>query len=543
MKRTLLMTGAIWAVGMGAWAVPIPEPLDKAVREADIVVVGTLGKVAPTGPTRKGITPAAGAIGVEQVLKGPPDLKRVTVKTTVEQLYGPIRYREGDSGVWILRREGNTYRGGNPTARQPMEKLADVKAAIAATGKAGSTTNPADHAEAINAFCLDLFGKLRETEKDRNIFFSPYSVSSAMAMCRAGAKGNTGTELDRALHFAAKENALHLGFRELSAAVQRTTDVKLRMANGLCLTQHGGMVRETYKNLLVRVYDAEIFSGGLDPVNAWVKRKTEGKIAKILEQLSPDSVCVILNAIYFKGDWLAQFDKQATRDAPFRILERDIVRTGTHSGKDGTKTPLSGPGPTKYVTVPMMHRTGTIQYLKAADFESVELPYKGADFSMIVLLPRKPADLARVEQLLTGKLPDGWLASVLARARSREVDLYLPRFKMETAYDLVSPLQKLGVNEAFLPGKAHFSVLVGGAKGTIWIAQVVHKAFVDVNEEGTEAAAATGVEMATESVKPSPIVFRADHPFLFLIRHNASGTILFMGRVANPKKGGQVRQD
>lgn len=341
-----------------------------------------------------------------------------------------------------------------------------------------------------------------------NLFFSPLSVSSALGMTYVGARGTTAKEMKDALHFHPPQAELPAAFRGLNrelAANAARTGQKLNIANALVLT--GGDVSKEYKKILKDYFDSEIFGGGLNEINGWVKKKTEGKIDKILEELSPNSVCVILNAIYFKGIWESQFDKSRTKDAPF------------HVSSD------------KQVTVPLMYQKSRFKYLEGKDFTALSIPYKGNDLSMVILLPDAKGGLAALEKLLNAESLQKWLTE-LDNQRIQKVDLYLPKFKLETGYNLVPPFKQMGMKDAFT-GRADFTGM-GWKKGDLWIAQIKHKAFVDVNEEGTEAAAATAVEMATKSVEFSR-EFRADHPFVFVIKDNRTGAILFMGRLVEPK--------
>lgn len=357
-----------------------------------------------------------------------------------------------------------------------------------------------------NTFSTELYRKLGAAEG--NLFFSPYSISSALGMTYAGARGNTAKEMKKALHFQLGQAGLNSAFRGLNGELTGTalrSGQKLNIANALVLT--GGNVSGEFKTVLKDYYDAEFFSGGLDVINGWVKKRTEGKIDRILEKLSANSVCVLLNAIYFKGAWEVQFEKKNTRDAPFKLS----------AGRQ--------------VKVPLMYRKIDLKILDESDLQAVSLPYKGRSLSMVVLLPKAVDGLPALEkQLAAGELA-GWLAK-LDRQPERKVSLYLPKFKLETGYDLGSPLQDMGMKDAFSPA-ADFTGM-GWAKGLLWIGQVKHKAFVEVNEEGTEAAAATAVEMVTKAVAVREPVFRADHPFFFMIRDNKTGTILFMGRLADP---------
>jgi len=356
------------------------------------------------------------------------------------------------------------------------------------------------------AFAVDFYHELRASEG--NIFFSPLSVSSALAMTYAGARENTAKEMKKALHFTLGPAQLHSTFKSLCRELKtnaREGGHKLNIANGLCLT--GGDVSGNFKTLLTDNYDAEVFSGGLERINAWVKEKTEGKIQKILEGLSDDSVCVILNAIYFKGDWESRFDKQRTFEAPFKVSRL------------------------KEVTVPMMYQQGDFRVVEREDFQAVAIPYVRKSLSMIVLLPRQVEGLGTLERQLTAKGLQRWL-SQLDGSRARGYELFLPRLRMATEYDLAPACEALGMKDAFVREKADFRGM-GWPKGNLWIAQIKHKACVEVNEEGTEAAGVTDTGMDGTPHYP---VFRADHPFLFLVRDAATGSILFMGRVSDPTK-------
>lgn len=375
----------------------------------------------------------------------------------------------------------------------------------------GAETDIKTLARDNTAFAVSLYGKLAPTEG--NLFFSPYSISSAMGMTYAGARENTAAEMAEALEFTAPPEQLPVGFKDLNAAVQasaRKGGHKLNIANGLCLS--GGDVSKDFKAVLRDSFDAEIFAGGLDKINGWVKAKTEGKIEKILEKLSPNSVCVLLNAIYFKGNWASQFNREATQAAPF----------WTAAGKE--------------VTVSLMYQKGQFKLLEKNAFQALVMPYSGKTLSMVMILPKAVDGLAALEKTLTAET----LAQSLAEADKqpeREAQVFVPRFKLETGYDLIPPCQALGIKDAFDADKADFRDM-GWRKGELWIAQIKHKAYVDVNEEGTEAAGATAVEMQTRSMRRDP-VFRADHPFLFVIRDHATDSILFLGRLSDPSKQGR----
>ncbi len=358
-----------------------------------------------------------------------------------------------------------------------------------------------------NAFSLKLYQELGKT--DGNLFFSPFSVSSALGMTYAGARENTAAEMKNALSFELENTLLHDTFKQLNQKMTESANKdgqKLNIANGLCLT--GGDVSEDFKSLLQKNYSAELFSGDLEKINNWVKTKTENKIEKILDSLDPNSVCVLLNAIYFKGIWENQFDVKDTREAPFKI-----------SGIEEIK-------------VPFMYQKSSFKLIEKDDYQTISLPYKGNLMSMVVILPQKADGLASLEKDLSPEKLNELLAEIDSASPQKTI-LFLPKFKFETGYNLVPACAALGMKDAFAGTAADFSGM-GWPKGKLWISQIKHKAFVEVNEEGTEAAAATAVEMATKSISMDPI-FRADHPFIFIIRENSTGSILFMGRTADPR--------
>ena len=383
--------------------------------------------------------------------------------------------------------------------------LSAALAAPLATSIEASTSGTSlreDIVKGNTAFAVQLYRELGS--EAGNLFFSPYSISSALGMTYAGARGNTAKEMKAVLHFYPEQAELPPAFKSLNkelAATVGKSGQKLNIANALVLT--GGNVSGEYKGILKNYYDAEIFGGRLNEINGWVKEKTEGKIEKILEELSPNSVCVILNAIYFKGIWESKFEKSLTHDAPFKVSA------------------------STQVTVPFMYQESKFKILEEKDFQAVSLPYKDDYLSMVILLPNTVDGLAVLEKQLTTQRLKEWLAA-LDEQPVEKVDLYLPKFELETKYDLVPQFKKMGMKDAFTDS-ADFS----GMGGELSISQIKHKAFVEVNEEGTEAAAATAVEMQTKSIRDYP-VFRADHPFLFIIRDNQSGTILFMGRMVKP---------
>ena len=383
-------------------------------------------------------------------------------------------------------------------------------------------------------FALKLYDQLNNQKG--NLFLSPYSISTALAMTHAGARGETETEMTKALQFPTfpdKEGGplgrerLHAAFSELKLGLreaQKQGNVELSIANALW-PQKNYAFRPEYLNLIERDYDS--VGRPLDYANAekargiinrWVEQETKEKIKDLIPSGVLDSLTrmVLTNAIYFKGDWLTQFKEKSTREMPFKI------------------------SPDKTVQTPMMYQKGNFGYFQDEDVQVLEMPYKGDKVSMFVLLPnqgggqtfRRPTNppakkktLADLEKILSPAKLSEWVSKV----RRTKVDTWFPKFQMTSEFSLSQQLQALGMKKAF--GEADFSGMDGTKR--LYISAVLHKAFVEVNEEGTEAAAATAVVISFKSARRYPS-FRADHPFLFLIRDKATGSILFLGRYAKP---------
>ncbi len=363
-----------------------------------------------------------------------------------------------------------------------------------------------------NKFALGLYQKLQELEG--NLFFSPYSISISLAMTYAGAGGNTQTQMAQTLHFPTVQNQLHPVFALLAKKLgeaEKKGHVQLKIANTLW-PRKGDKFLKAYLALTKKFYGVRI--SPLDfgeeeearhKINSWVEEKTENKIKDLIAPgiLNAATRLVLVNAIYFKGDWASPFDQVLTSPAPF------LVATGNP------------------VQVSMMTRKHTFRYAEDNKLQVLELPYAGDNLSMLVLLPRENDGLANLEESLALESLNKW-TNTLAEA---EVEVSLPRFELTFPVRLDETLQSMGMIDAF-SGKADFSGMDGSKE--LYIGAVLHKAFVTVNEQGTEAAAATAVVMQTKALAFPPIVFRADHPFVFMIRENKTGSILFMGRVVNP---------
>jgi len=369
-----------------------------------------------------------------------------------------------------------------------------------------------------NALALDLYARLRG-EKG-NLFFSPYSISSALAMTCAGARGDTAAQMAKALHFDLEPEKLHAAFGRLTSElneVGKKLDFELRVANALWV-QQGYRLLADFLDLTKSAYGAlphdvdfaKATEAARQTINRWVEEQTKDKIQNLIPPgtLSAAARLVLTNAIYFKGRWASEFFKDFTLDLPFTLASGEKV------------------------SVPMMNQTAAFGYRKGDGFQVLEMPYKGRALSMAVFLPAKADGLPEFEKSLTTESLGRWLTGL----QEQQVIVTIPKFRVTSAFLLGETLRAMGMADAFALPPADFSGMTG--RKDLFIGAVIHKAFVDVNETGTEAAAATAVIMEggappREETKP---VFRADHPFLFLIRDNRSGAILFMGRVTNPKE-------
>lgn len=362
------------------------------------------------------------------------------------------------------------------------------------------------------AFALDLYGKLK-AEKG-NLFFSPYSISTALAMTYAGARGNTEKEMASALRFTLTQERLHPAYASLEKAlntVREKGEIQLNIANALWPHKDYNFLPEflklTEKNygVLIHSLDYADSEAARKEINKWVEKETEDKISDLIQPgiLSSLTRLVLVNAIYFKGNWMRQFDKNLTEDAPFWISAEKSVKT------------------------PMMTQKQRFMYGETDDLQILSLPYV-VDLSMTLILPKKRDGLSETENALTTETLEQWTENL----GMREVIVFIPKFRLSSGFSLNEMLKSMGMTDAF-GEKADFSGMDDGK--LLFISDVIHKAYVDVGEEGTEAAAATAVVMRTRSAfRPEPPTFRADHPFIFLIRDNNTGSILFLGRIEKP---------
>jgi serpin B len=342
-------------------------------------------------------------------------------------------------------------------------------------------------------------------DKESNVFFSPTSIFTAFAIAYEGAKDNTASEMKDVFGFESDESKRRMGFADMQKQLNmKQQNNTISLANALWIAENFKVLPE-YVDTAKTYYNSEVESvnfaskeKGIDLINSWVDEKTHGKIKKIFEELDPATELVITNAIYFKGIWEEPFEKTKTTVGDF------------HVGIDNA------------VKVPMMQSKTTFPNVAVNDLvQIVELPYEGENFSMLILLPRNVDGMKSLEESLSADNLTKWKDEL----KKMKTKVYMPKFKLETKYDLKSILQEMGIHDAF-----HDADFTGIANSGLYIEKAVHKAFVEVNEEGTEAAAATGIAMLTSG----PFEFTVDRPFIFIIQDNETGSILFIGKVVNP---------
>ncbi|ARQ02153.1 hypothetical protein CAK95_25915 [Pseudorhodoplanes sinuspersici] len=356
-----------------------------------------------------------------------------------------------------------------------------------------------------------------------NIVFSPYSIGTAMAMVLSGARGDTQIEMHEVLRHAlpvteidgANARALEsFAAYNVSPESKPAPAATLRIANAMMLVNAAASVAPVFEETIRTQYGSEIFKGAtLDTVNTWVRDKTEGKIEKILERLNPSDSHVLLNAVYFKAPWASAFSPSATRDRPFTLV----------SGEQ--------------ISVPTMTQQAEFAIAKGEGFAAVRQPYAVDGLSMTIVLPDEAGGLDTLIAGLNGAKTEGLLQSV-RDAQKRMVALSMPRFKFEFKADLIEPFKSFGMSKVFDPAQSDLSGLTGKPRSEAQstIDQIVHRAVIEVAEEGTEAAAATAVVVTTRAMRPDNVErFQIDRPFLFFITDDKTGAILFEGRVSDPR--------
>ena len=366
-----------------------------------------------------------------------------------------------------------------------------------------------------NAFGFSLFSNILQNDTG-NVFFSPYSISNAFSMVYEGSGGSTKDEIQSVFHFNKNDTSRRESVKAIDSELNNPNEkFKLSIANALWLQKDFPVLKD-YTDTLGKYYSALAtnldFKTKADDsrqiINSWVENKTNQKIKDLFPPGSLDYTtrAVLTNAIYFKGNWTYQFNENQTKDDDFHVTDKQTVK------------------------VPMMTTKSNFKYLSDNDLQILEMPYQGGNLSMIVLLP-KENNLKSLTNSISAEKLNGWKSKLTPE----QVTVYMPKFTLNTKYILNDNLVFMGMPTAFSPNNANFSGITDIRVHPLFISIVIHQAFVKVDEKGTEAAAATGIGMSeATSVGPPPIVFRADHPFMFLIYDNHTGLILFMGQVVDP---------
>jgi serpin B len=346
-----------------------------------------------------------------------------------------------------------------------------------------------------NDFALRMY---RELAKDgENVLVSPYGLFTVMAVVNAGAKGNTKAQIDKAMGLPS--SGAHSAFQLLNRSVMANASTKPRLLTANALWLQKGLQLDARFAANVKTYYGALISEA--------PKMTRDMIPRIVtaNDIGPDSTLMITNAIYFKDYWRSRFSKSATRTQDFWTLEGKVAKT------------------------PMMNQVHDFTYTKKDSIEFIRLPYAGGTMSMLVLLPEKAEDFPALEATITRD----WLTKTARAGISQEVQVSLPRFKFDTVYNLIPPMQKLGVTDVFTAAKSDLSATVAG-KPTLYVSLLRQKAIIEVDEAGTRAAAVTTADLAFGGAPAEPVHFNANRPFMFLLVNNRTSAIIFIGRVVKP---------
>ncbi len=387
-----------------------------------------------------------------------------------------------------------------------------------------SGTNATIVANSVNSFALRIFSRLsNSTGNQSNLFFSPFSVATALAMTSEGAGGNTLQGMYTALNLSNDSSADRLGFQSLLGGLSSNGGVELSIADSVWVEKSFPISSEFLGNV-ARYYAATAYpadfvdnpNGEATTINNWISNRTDSKITNVIP---PDAITaltrlVLVDAIYFKGNWAQQFKKADTYNQPFHVSSDENV------------------------TVPMMHlETRNVSYYQNQELQALGMNYVGDNVSMIILLPNASHSLSDIEK----NLSVSELSGIRDYMYPQLVQISMPKFNMTWSSDLSTPLEALGMGSAFDQNSANFSRMYqnfsAASDQRLYISAVLHKAFISVDEQGTTAAAATVVGLTAGAVlneNPQPIVFDANHPFVFLIVDDNTGAILFMGTETNP---------
>jgi serine protease inhibitor len=382
------------------------------------------------------------------------------------------------------------------------------------TRPSNSANMKSNLAAASNAFGFDLFQQLRRQDANKNVFFSPLSVTVALAMTYNGAAGETKNAMARSLKIEGMSRSeLNHASRDMLKDL-KGADPKIELAIANSLWARGGMrFKDDFLARNRQFYGAEISTldfnnpQSVATINRWVSGATKGKISQIIDRINPQQVMFLINAVYFKGQWQKRFDKTLTKQQPFHL-------------PGGRQKP-----------VPMMAQSGKYLYQRGDKFKAVSLPYGKGGVSIYLFLPDEESSIDDFLNGLSYQKWEGWINNF----DETPGDVKLPRFKLDYEKTLNDPLKDLGMGAAFNSREADFSGI--RAEKDLYISEVKHKAVAEVNEEGTEAAAATSVGISVTSVREprERFTFIADRPFLMAIRDSQTGAILFMGTVMEPK--------
>ncbi len=372
--------------------------------------------------------------------------------------------------------------------------------------------------ESNNQFAVDLYRRLQK--QDGNLFFASYNISSAFAMIYAGAQGKTAEQMAETFHFPLIDERLHSAFAKLTQELKGTKkDVSYQLSFAHALFgQKGNGFLQSFLDLTQRFYGTGLkevdFINELEKtrleINLWVEKETKNKIKDLISPHALDSLerLLLVSAVYFKGNWANPFEKEQTKEMPFFVTEK------------------------KKINIPMMHQTATFKYGETNDIQVLELPYNGDALSMIIFLPKKRDGIAFLEESFVHKELNHWISKL----SWQEIEIILPKFKISSEFQLEKILLEMGIHDAFDPQKADFTGMYGRKKEAepLLFSKIFHRALIEVHEEGAEAVAITAFETAEAGIASPPTIFRADHPFLFLIRDCRTGSFLFIGRVIDP---------
>ncbi len=368
-------------------------------------------------------------------------------------------------------------------------------------------------ARAYTSLGFDIYDECRHLDGSENIFISPASIALALAMTYNGAAGETKEEMSGVLGISGMSDEEINETNRLLLESLKVMDraVELSIANSLWLSKDLNFKEEFLCNSQ-KHFGADLFKGiSAAKVNNWVKEETKGRIEKIVDMITPDVIAVLINAIYFNGTWKNEFDEKVTREDTFHLSACD---TKIH---------------------PMMRQSGRYDYYECDAFQSIRLPYGKGRTGMYIFLPSEDSNMELFSERLTADNWNKWTSS-MGKRRGRIV---LPRFKTEFEISLKGILKQLGMARAFSPPDADFGAMCSPKRGNVFISEVLHKTYVDVNEKGTEAAAATSVTMALTSVsvedQEEPFNMVVDRPFFVAIVDGETGLVLFMGSVTDPK--------